>query len=285
MDHIYKIAGDILCEKKFDLSGDGTNPTARDSMQFTYSCMDCVKNKVVNVNIVSKNEVHVSSNMLESNAARKCFDNIVDKRGKDSCSTFTSDNDNKSFNQAKKAVLVPERRFDPRHVYKCLSRGFYKLTNSFEHEEQEPDIFDENRTLIISCGVFFVDNIEYKYLCVLMWINTPDHLFGIHENCIQSELPLEHCDWEVRKRSPELFQKMVNFFKRTEQLIINCEFKNSSQCNASLNNLISMLSPKRIHFPKSYDVRVLIACGIYNELHFYSNLLKELQINGRNIPI
>ncbi|KAK8860385.1 hypothetical protein M9Y10_012049 [Tritrichomonas musculus] len=135
IDHINKIAGDILSEKKFDLSGDGKYPTTRDSMQCTYSCMDCVKNKVVNVNIVSKNEVNVSTNMLESNTARKCFDNIVDKYWKDSYSTSTSDNDNKSLNQAKKAGLVPERRFDPRHGFKCLSREFYKLTNSFEHEE------------------------------------------------------------------------------------------------------------------------------------------------------
>ena len=75
-----------------------------------------------------------------------------------------------------------------------------------------------------------------------MRINTLDHLVGRHENCIHGELPPEHCDWEVGKRSPELFPKMVNFFKRTEKFIINCEFKNSSQCNESLNNLISMLS-------------------------------------------
>lgn len=44
-----------------------------------------------------------------------------------------------------------------------------------------------------------------------------------------------------------------------------------------------MLSPKRLHFAKSYNVRVLMACGIYNESYFYSNLLKEMNLD-RYIP-
>lgn len=282
-DHLNNAAKSVFNEKKFDLSGDGTYPTARDSWQCTYTCMDCVKNKVVNVRSISKNEFDVSSNMLESNAAKLCFDEIVDKYGSDSCSTFTSDNDNKSFNQAKKAGLVAERRFDPRHGFKSLGRGFYKMTNKFEHEEKEPSILDENKTEIISWAVYLVNNIDDKYLRGLMWKNTPDHLVGRHENCNHGPLPPDHVDWEVGKRNPELFQIMSNFFKRTEKFIINCENKNSSQCNESLNNLISMLSPKRLHFAKSYDVRVLMACGIYNESHFYSNLLMELQLD-RYIP-
>lgn len=68
---------------------------------------------------------------------------------------------------------------------------------------------------------------------------------------------------------------MVNFFNRTEKFIIACEFKNATHCNESLNNLISILAPKRLHLANSYNVRVLIECGIYNEIYFISNLLKE----------
>ena len=76
---------------------------------------------------------------------------------------------------------------------------------------------------------------------------------------------------------------MVNFFNRTEKFIVACDFKNATQCNESLNNLISTLAPKRLHFANSYNVRVLIACGIYNEIYFYSILLKELNLD-RFIP-
>lgn len=148
-DHLKSTANSVYSEKRFDLSGDGTYPTARDSMQCSYACMDCIANKVINFRSISKKEFDVSSNMLESNDAKLCFDEIKNQFGSNSCDTFTSDNDNKSFNQAKKAVLVAERRFDPRHGLKS-SRGFYKMTSQFEHEENEPDILDENKIEIIS---------------------------------------------------------------------------------------------------------------------------------------
>lgn len=183
--------------------------------------MDCIANKVINVRSISKKEFDVSSNMLESNEAKLCFDEIKNQFGSNSCDTFTSDNDNKSFNQAKKAVLVAERRFDPRHGLKS-SRGFYKMTGQFEHEENEPDILDENKIEIISWAVHLVDNIEDKYLRGLIWKNTPEHLVGRQENCNHGPLPPNHVDWEVGKRNPELFLKMANFFKKTEKFIINC---------------------------------------------------------------
>ena len=90
---------------------------------------------------------------------------------------------------------------------------------------------------------------------------------------MHSELPLEHADCEVGKGNPELFKMIVNF--SIEQ--------NSTQYNESLNNLISMLAPKKLNFANSYNVRVLIVCGIYNEIQFYSNLLKEKNLD-RFIP-
>lgn len=71
---------------------------------------------------------------------------------------------------------------------------------------------------------------------------------------------------------------MVNFFNRTEPFIKNCEFKNTTQCNESLNNLIGMLAPKRLNFTNSYSVRTLIAYGMYNDFHFFSSLLCELEL-------
>ena len=72
---------------------------------------------------------------------------------------------------------------------------------------------------------------------------------------------------------------MVNFFNRTEPFIKNCEFKNTTQCYESLNNLIGMLAPKRLNFTNSYAVRTLIACGMYNDFHFFSSLLCELELD------
>ena len=59
-DHLKFTANSVYNEKKFDLSGDGTYPTARDSMQCSYACMDCIANKIVNVCSISKKEIDVS---------------------------------------------------------------------------------------------------------------------------------------------------------------------------------------------------------------------------------
>lgn len=73
---------------------------------------------------------------------------------------------------------------------------------------------------------------------------------------------------------------MVNFFNRTETFIKNCEFKNTTQCIESLNNLIGMLAPKRLNFTNSYSVRTLIACWMCNGFHFFfPSLLCELELD------
>ena len=234
IDHMDQQAENIYSQRKFAISCDGTYPKTRDSIQCAFSCMDCVSNKVLKANTLSKDEVNVSSNMLESKAARICFNEMSIQYGHDCCESFTSDNDNKTFNQFKSAGLEAKRRFDPRHGMKCMSRGFYKMTNKFEKEEKEPDIFDEHRSLIISWAVHLVNTIDDSVLRGLIWKNTPEHMIGNHENCMHDELPPDHVDWEVGKRNPELFKMMVNFFNRTEKFIVACEFKNATQCNESL---------------------------------------------------
>ena len=62
-----------------------------------------------------------------------------------------------------------------------------------------------------------------------------------HENCSHGPLPKSHKDWDLRKNDDQIFNKMLNFFNRTEPFIKNCEFKNSTQCNESLKNLIGIL--------------------------------------------
>lgn len=41
----------------------------------------------------------------------------------------------------------------------------------------------------------------------------------------------------------------------------------------------AILASKRLFFSSSYDVRSLMACGLYNETHFFSNLFKDLDLS------
>lgn len=72
-------------------------------MNCTSSLMDCRSNKVLGIKNANK----------KSNAAREHFDDLVERYGKDCCSTITSDNDNKTPNQAKKSCLFFNQTFDP----------------------------------------------------------------------------------------------------------------------------------------------------------------------------
>lgn len=49
--------------------------------------------------------------------------------------------------------------------------------------------------------------------------------------------------------------------------------------NENFNNAIFMFVPKRLHFSDSYNVLVLMACGLYNDSHFYSKLLIKLNLD------
>ena len=85
--------------------------------------MDCINNKVLKTNTLSKKDVDVNSNMLESHAARVCFTEIYNQYGNECCESFTCDNDNKTYNQFKKVGLSAKKRIDPRHGMKCMRRG------------------------------------------------------------------------------------------------------------------------------------------------------------------
>lgn len=82
--------------------------------------MDCHANKVIGTENVHKKEVNVASNMLESFGVKKTFDHIVSNHGKKSCETITTDLDNKTYAQAKKAGIQTTRQYDARHSIKNL---------------------------------------------------------------------------------------------------------------------------------------------------------------------
>lgn len=71
----------------------------------TVSILDCHANKVIRTENVHKKEVNVASSMLESFGVIKTFDHIVSNHGKKSCETITTDLDNKTYSQAKKAGI------------------------------------------------------------------------------------------------------------------------------------------------------------------------------------
>ncbi|KAK8841490.1 hypothetical protein M9Y10_027109 [Tritrichomonas musculus] len=114
-------ARNMYSKRKFSISCYGTYPKARDSLQCAFSCMDCIKNKVLKANTLSKNDVDVCSNMLEQYAAKVCFTEIFNQYENDRCENSTSDKDNKTYNQFKKAGLSAKRRYDHRNGMKCMS--------------------------------------------------------------------------------------------------------------------------------------------------------------------
>lgn len=262
------------------LSVDGRYDSCRNAQYCSTSFMDCANNKVLSIKSVKKSDTNLSSNMLESTAARKGFDDMVSKYGKKCCSSITTDNDCKTYNQAKESGLTASRMYDPRHGIKSLSKSFERISNKMEFDNEFTDALEGKRLKIVSWGVYLINNIEDIELRGLMWLNSPEHMIGNHQNCMHGQLPPTHEDWELGIQNPELLEKMRNFFKRTVSFIKNCEFKNATQCNESLNNLIAMIAPKRLYFSSSYNVRALIAAGLYNEPHFFSNLLTDLNLDN-----
>lgn len=253
-------------------------------MKCSVAVMVCDQNVVIDVETVDKNDEKVSSYMFGSKAVRKIFDRVKSKYGEESFETLTTDGDNKTIGQANKAKLVTIRQFDPRNGLKSISRNFPKLASLLEYKDEFPeDVFDGQTSRIVLWAVYLIKNIEDSELRGLMWTNSPNHMIGNHINCAHGPLNENHKDWERGKFDDEAFKKMYHFFEKTEVFIKNCAFNNTSQCNKSLNNLIGMLAPKRIYFSNSYNVRTLLACGLYNESHFFSNILIDLDL-AKYIP-
>lgn len=280
---IEKKANNLFAKRKINASGDGRYDSARDAIKCSFAMMDCDENIVLDVETVDKRDEKISSNMLESKAARKVFDRIHEKFGSDSLETLTTDCDNKTYNQAIDAKLNVTRQFDPRHGIRSLNRNFPKVASSLEYNDEFPNVLDGQESKIVSWGVYLIKNIEDSEIRELMWLNSPQHMIGNHLNCSHGALKESHSDWERGKSDPEAFQKMCQFFEKTAKFIKNCKFNNTTQCCESLNNLIGMIAPKRVFFSNSYNVRTLIACGLYNEPHFFSNLLIELDL-AKYIP-
>ena len=113
-------------QKNANISIDGGYDSPRNAMNCTSSLMDCRRNKVLGIKNSNKKQLNKSSNMFESYAARENFNDLVERYGKDCCLTITSDNDNKTPNQAKKSGLQLNRTFDPRHGFNCMFRNFAK---------------------------------------------------------------------------------------------------------------------------------------------------------------
>lgn len=53
----------------------------------------------------------------------------------------------------------------------------------------------------------------------------------------------------------------------------NCSYGQLSPSNKAI------LASKHLLFSSSYDVRSLMACGLYNKTHFFSNLFKDLDLS------
>lgn len=159
-----------------------------------------------------------------------------------------------------------------------IARNFPKIANKYDYDCYFPDILEGKRVKIVSWAVYLINNFEDIELRGLKWKNSPFHMIGQHQNCSHGPLPPSHRDWEEGKTNLIAFQKMQNFFNNTVKFIKACEFRNTTQCNESLNNLISMLAPKRLHFASSYNVRALLAGGLYNDPHFFSQLIIDLDL-------
>lgn len=69
-------------------------------------------------------------------------------------------------------------------------------------------------------------------------------MIGRHENSSHGPLPKSHTDWELGKTDEIAYEKMQNFFNRTVNFIKSCDFRNRTQCNQSINNIIAILAQK-----------------------------------------
>ena len=223
---IEKKANNLFAKRKVNASGDGRYDSPRDAIKCSFAMMDCEENIVLDVETVDKRDEKVSSNMLESKAARKVFDRIHQKYGSESLETLTTDCDNKTYNQAINAKLNALRQFDPRHGIRSLNRNFPKVASSLDYNDEFPNVLDGQESKIVSWGVYL----------------------GNHLNCSHGALKESHSDWERGKRDPEAFKKMCQFFEKTAKFIKNCKLSNTTQCCESLNNLIGMIAPKRVFF-------------------------------------
>lgn len=126
--------------------------------------MDCEENIVIDVESDDKREEKVSSNMLESRAAKKTFDRINKKYGPDSLEVLTTDGDNKTFNQCKKAKLKAKKQFDARHGIRSINRNFPTLASSVDYDDNFPDVLDGQQSRIVSLGVYLIENIDDEEL-------------------------------------------------------------------------------------------------------------------------
>lgn len=218
IDQLKKKVSNLLSRRPIKASADGRYDSSRDAVKCSLAVMDCEENIVIDMESVDKRKEQVSSNMLESRAAKKVFDRINQNYGSESLEILTTDGDNKTFNQCKKAKLNPKRQYDARHGIRSLNRNFPKLASSLDYDDSFPDVLDGQQSRIVSWGVYLIENIEDAELRGLMWLNSPQHMIGNHMNCNHGPLGPNHHDWERGKYDEIAFQKMCHFFEKTKFL-------------------------------------------------------------------
>lgn len=117
--------------------GDGRYPIRRNSHHCSYDVIDSTTNKVVSFGLVDKcsnfhpdESFHLTSNMLESEAKRRSFNDLQDVKAK--VKGFTVDGDNKNKKILEDEGLAELQTRDPNHLSICFNKylvaelGLYK---------------------------------------------------------------------------------------------------------------------------------------------------------------
>ena len=122
-----------------------------------------------------------------------------------------------------------------------------------------------------------------------MWLNTPQHLIGNHENCIHPDTvkgkigrpisskkakKLIYHVWKRGVADPRLVDYLNNFCQSVLPYIKFSTSERNTNQNESLNASISCTAPKRLSLGPSYQARAGIAIGLKNDpKNFIQNLM------------
>lgn len=264
--------------------GDGGYPIRRNSHHCSYDVIDSTTNKVVSFGLVEKcsnfhpdESFHLTSNMLESEAKRRSFNDLQDVKAK--VKGFTVDGDNKNKKILEDEGLAELQTRDPNHLSICFNK--YLVAELGLYKGMIPgitDCFHGLRDKIKNWYSFLIHSNYDSNIKKYAWSTTVNHLLGDHDGCLP-HTPTDFI-WFTGHEFPSTAIKLKEILEKKEKDFDEVTFNCNTNLNESFHREQLVYSPKNLYFPVSQETRDYLAILRHNEgPAFELELRKRLNLN------
>ena len=278
------------------ISIDSRWSSKRNGSQNTATAIETTTNKIISYsNTIKKGgkrngDYEGSSNMMESAGIRKIAGDL--KNTFDHPISVVHDGDNKSEKIFEELGVNVIHKYDKNHAMGSLKRSLEKAKQDTTRETKIKKPFYGVEGRVMGFAGYLIDNVDDPVKRGELWRNTPEHLTGNHEHCEHPDnlirrgrpssspkspkIEEQYYVWKKGQQNPALKQSLQTYCDKTANIICNVSNESSTNPNESINSAHCKYANKRIAFGNSYDGRIAIAVGNWNDhQNFTKQVLEE----------